>query len=450
MQGKFDGDYDMLWTHISDFEADGVKVKDFLDSRVAESSKEYISTDILEEEIELLNIALPVNFDKWDGASPILVASYPLTIDDRDWVMIDAYDADLKKVTLDAKKEPSVPVLVVGINERYDPISKEVLYGNTPVTTIEGSSNVENRNKADPNQLITLPETEKEKENNNLAKRKEMTQSQIFLEWIYAEDTFDQWPVGKGEFDFRFLTDLNRKVHLHHGSTEEDRWYHPAKFICYYYTEMGKFISLDVHEKDGSAIDAKVELNINFKDILKAHAEWQIDKDDDPVGTNEMINLTGGPIIQNRNQQPTTLYYSAGKMRFTLWYPKLHEYSIEGNITDWAHQNTNIGKGNDWDVFAGDGEDVAYLWIVENEGWYSIRTCNSYTNFDTKLEIFDQWGTTGIKNDNFPCQHGNYNATLNTDIHNTYIYLNKGLIYLVVDGYNGATGNYLLYITRQQ
>lgn len=72
------------------------------------------------EQVPKLQISCPVNFDQWDGETPIWVAYTPLTIDDTEWDKIIAYDVKGKRHVLDAKNAPEQPVLVVGISERTD------------------------------------------------------------------------------------------------------------------------------------------------------------------------------------------------------------------------------------------------------------------------------------------------------------------------------------------
>lgn len=116
---KFDGDFDVLWEQIKNSQIAGQKMRELVNSRFSERTRQVLTLEKIEA-VPLLQISLPVNFDDWDGESTILVAYTPLTIDDMDWKEIYAYDADMKECKLDAKTEPDFPVMVVGINERVE------------------------------------------------------------------------------------------------------------------------------------------------------------------------------------------------------------------------------------------------------------------------------------------------------------------------------------------
>jgi hypothetical protein len=79
----------------------------------------FLSIDEIEN-VPLLQISLPVNFEKWDGEEPILVAYTPLTIDDIEVEEIYAYDSEGNEHVLDAKTPPDFPVIIVGLNERVE------------------------------------------------------------------------------------------------------------------------------------------------------------------------------------------------------------------------------------------------------------------------------------------------------------------------------------------
>ncbi|MBU4445250.1 MAG: DUF3103 domain-containing protein [Candidatus Marinimicrobia bacterium] len=117
---KFDGDYDVLWETVKDENiSDKGKFRKLISDRLGEGRGSFLSIDEIEN-VPFLQISLPVNFEKWDGEKPILVAYTPLTIDDMEWKEIYAYDADMKEYILDAKTPPDFPVMVVGINERIE------------------------------------------------------------------------------------------------------------------------------------------------------------------------------------------------------------------------------------------------------------------------------------------------------------------------------------------
>jgi len=117
---KFDGDFDALWETVRDENISGKgKFRKLISNRLSKGKGSFISIDDVEE-VPLLQISLPVNFEDWDGEKPILVACTPLTIDDIEVEEIYAYDSEGNEYVLDAKNPPDFPVMVVGINERVD------------------------------------------------------------------------------------------------------------------------------------------------------------------------------------------------------------------------------------------------------------------------------------------------------------------------------------------
>jgi len=101
---------------------------------------------------------------------------------------------------------------------------------------------------------------------------------------------------------------------------------------------------------------------------------------------------------------------------------------------------TNLGMGDDFDVTFSDGEDVAYQLNVMVPTTYTITLQNG-TNYDSKLEVFydDCLTSTGYYNDD----SGNLQSEL------VDVYLDPGSYLVVVDGFNGATGDYTLDIFEQ-
>ena len=65
-------------------------------------------------------------------------------------------------------------------------------------------------------------------------------------------------------------------------------------------------------------------------------------------------------------------------------------YSV--NEMPYSHIGTNTGMGDNWNVAASDGEDVAYTLTVGEVTTYDFTLCSENTDYDTKLEIFErQW-----------------------------------------------------------
>ncbi len=107
----------------------------------------------------------------------------------------------------------------------------------------------------------------------------------------------------------------------------------------------------------------------------------------------------------------------------------------------WAGNTT--GAGDDCDVTGGDGDDHIYEVTIPNDGEWVFSLCNS--TYDTKLAI----GTTCCSedigyNDDAACAKG---RALQSEVTAT---ITAGTYFVTVDGYNGATGDYELYIFWNQ
>lgn len=103
-------------------------------------------------------------------------------------------------------------------------------------------------------------------------------------------------------------------------------------------------------------------------------------------------------------------------------------------------EGTNLGMVNDFDVSGGDGEDVAFELAVYAPIVIDAELCGS--DYDTKLEIFSA---------DFDCSVASvaYNddaCGLDSGLYG--VALDEGLYYIVVDGYNGATGFYTLNVSQ--
>jgi len=105
---------------------------------------------------------------------------------------------------------------------------------------------------------------------------------------------------------------------------------------------------------------------------------------------------------------------------------------------------TNAGMGDDFDVNASDGEDYAYQLWMPQDGTVDITLCNAGTDFDTKVEIFNEdcFTTTGYYDDDFTCDYSALYSTIEG------AFLPEGLYLIVVDGFSGATGNFEISVTE--
>ena len=117
---KKNGDYEFLWSMVKDHMIENESnFREIINEKFADSG--LLNIDIIED-VPLLNIAVPVNVEKWNGVEPIKVGFNPITEEDTSVTSIQAFDGQLNVFELDAKNEPDYPIVIFGINERegYD------------------------------------------------------------------------------------------------------------------------------------------------------------------------------------------------------------------------------------------------------------------------------------------------------------------------------------------
>jgi len=127
-----------------------------------------------------------------------------------------------------------------------------------------------------------------------------------------------------------------------------------------------------------------------------------------------------------------------------------------GNLPFFA-TGSNVGMGDDWPVNSGftQGADVAYTFDVDETVTIDVSLCAVATNYDCRLEIFTNDDpeclnpvSTFYANDDGPdCAieqpDQQFEPSLLTDVT-----LVPGQYYIVVDGYDGDTGNYGITVTE--
>ena len=132
------------------------------------------------------------------------------------------------------------------------------------------------------------------------------------------------------------------------------------------------------------------------------------------------------------------------------------DYYID-NLPFFAN-GSNVGMGDDWPVNSGitQGADVAYTFDVYETVTIDVSLCAVATNYDCRLEIFTNDDpeclnpvSTGYENDDgwIDCAieqpDQQFEPSLLTDVT-----LVPGQYYIVVDGYDGDTGNYGITVTE--
>ncbi len=123
---KFDGDFDILYQKFANKQLSEGSFKELLSRNDENSSArgQELLTKIADE-IPLLNIAIPINIEKWDTENfRPLVAVRGVDFDDATTKKIRAFDSEGNVHILDATTPPDFPVIVVGLNERLIPIDK--------------------------------------------------------------------------------------------------------------------------------------------------------------------------------------------------------------------------------------------------------------------------------------------------------------------------------------
>lgn len=109
---RFDGDTEALWSSVAAAPAFSASVLGGKNGdRIARAAAE----------VPGLQVAVPVHFQSWDPATYTpLVAYFPEGVEDTLVSTIKAYDTRGNAVWLDAKVEPTHPVIVLSRNERTD------------------------------------------------------------------------------------------------------------------------------------------------------------------------------------------------------------------------------------------------------------------------------------------------------------------------------------------
>lgn len=121
---RFDGDYNVLWSDVKDKTLnDATTLRQSISSNLKNIAEFHFKLNEIEK-LSLLQIAMPVGFENWNGLEPVIVAYTPLTKNDIDVEEIYGFDSKGKKVTLDGKVPPEFPLIVVGLNERGGKSSK--------------------------------------------------------------------------------------------------------------------------------------------------------------------------------------------------------------------------------------------------------------------------------------------------------------------------------------
>lgn len=125
---EFDEDYDILYSQVKDKIIGNLSFEKSLTTSLARFTANKggrISADeaarkiaTIQHDIPLLNISVPVNIDSWDTENYTPLVAIRPNHSSGEFTHIKAYDHNGNVHWLDALEEPTVPVVVVGLNER--------------------------------------------------------------------------------------------------------------------------------------------------------------------------------------------------------------------------------------------------------------------------------------------------------------------------------------------
>jgi len=207
-----------------------------ISERLGEGRGSFLSIDDIEG-VPLLQISLPVNFEKWDSEKPILVAYTPLTIDDIEVEEIYAYDSEGNEYVLDAKMPPDFPVIVVGINERVDPVTKKLYFGK------DGAS-LGKPNPDDPPDPPNPPPG--------------TTHIDVILDHVYLQDDGEPWTKGSPEIYCLLANSggINNRYNMYSewtGWGTNRSWHHVDLNMLEWHEEYSKTFGISFLEYDGGS-----------------------------------------------------------------------------------------------------------------------------------------------------------------------------------------------------
>jgi hypothetical protein len=127
IEKKFDGDYDVLYKSLKGtVVADGksfevVLANDLSMAKQLPPTQKIEKLESVASQIPKLQVAMPVNFKKWDANNFVpLVTWMPAGEDDKTIQRVKAYDANGNVHWLNGQEAPDFPVIVLSMNERTD------------------------------------------------------------------------------------------------------------------------------------------------------------------------------------------------------------------------------------------------------------------------------------------------------------------------------------------
>jgi hypothetical protein len=302
---KFDGDYEFLYKFAREKRfIDGESFETKLGKGYSKVFKQGLNEGIsrVKELVELIpkfNIAVPVNFEKWDAENYVpLVAYHPVGVDDKLVRRVKAFDSEGNEYWLDAWKAPDFPVIVLGVNERVDD-NGNVRYFSLPnmrESIDDGGGGVGGggggSNDQQPRQNGCLE----------------------ILEAVNVLYDAEPWTKGDAEIRLKIQGEANPGMDLtcqyFDGYNDGSGWRYPNRNLMNWWTNnYGNYLIYFWYEEDVGGVNLPVEITVNLKVFtFRIGGTWY--DEDDQLGWS-VVNFSD----PYRNNYP----YQTGNID---WYDK--------------------------------------------------------------------------------------------------------------------------------
>jgi hypothetical protein len=194
---RFDGDYDILYGQVENKKINGENFESILATNTSAGKNAKVDAvnnlRLTQKLIPLLNIAVPVNIDKWDvdNYNPLVVVLSD-DYDDQKTTKVKGFRGDGSYTFIDAKLRPKDPVIVVGTNERT--LFENGVYSLRQDIILMNHEEGKNSDKQIPT-----------KSKNKNSRVSSYSNSYLYLERMFSYDIsqYEGWPNGWPEIQMR-------------------------------------------------------------------------------------------------------------------------------------------------------------------------------------------------------------------------------------------------------
>lgn len=229
LKKKFDGEYEILWRNIKDQKINSsLRISELVNNNYASiqqySSQKYVNIDNLVKAIPRLHISMPIHFDKWDENTIPLVTYAPIDMEEKGIQTLNAYDSKGNVYTLDATNPPSVPVIVIGMNERTDD-SGNLLYHDSPSLKTASGSEIMYVKR------IYVMDLSEPWTKGSAEIVLQVIKDNSYVPNVY--ELFDNWPFGESISQYNKNEWLNMNWLIYSGMEDE----YSSDFYIYYWLE---------------------------------------------------------------------------------------------------------------------------------------------------------------------------------------------------------------------